>query len=180
MAVDKDIGTRTIELEWVPVHPIGMEKPDDPDDKINFLAEEALRSVRGPVSDAQGNLFANKLGRRDYLTGEIWKNKPTFRLALNKAAFDEIVWRCKHNTGRGMIKFYESGAALAQGKMEEIVEAQHQDSLKTTKDPDGGPFSTFTSEKSWDEASGKTDFYHNVTSGADFAAHPFYISIIIH
>ena len=95
MAVDKDIGTRTVELEWVPVHPIGMEKPDDPEDKINFPADEALRSVRGLVSDAQGNLFANKLGRRDDLTGEIWKKKHTFRLALFKAVFDEIVWHCK-------------------------------------------------------------------------------------
>ena len=149
MALDKDIG-------------IGVEKPDDPDDKIIFPADEALRSVKGLVSDAQGNLFANKLGRRDYRTGEIWKNKPTFRLALYKAVFDEIVWHCKHCTGCGVMNFYESGAALAQNKMEETDEAQYQVLLKTTKDADGGPFPAYTSEKSWDEA-----FYHNVISGAD-------------
>ena len=175
MALDKDIGTKTIELEWRPVHTIGMEKPGDPDDKINVLADEALRSVRGLVSDAQGNLFANKLARRDYQTGEIWKNKPTFRLALYKAVFDEIVWHCKHYTGCGVMNFYESGAALAQNKMEETDEAQYQVLLKTTKDADGGPFPGYTSKKSWDEA-----FYHNVISGADFAAHPYYSTIAIH
>merc|ERR1712203_232572 len=34
-------------------------------------------------------------------------------LCLNKAASDEIIWHCKHYTGRGVMKFYESGAALA-------------------------------------------------------------------
>ena len=38
------------------------------------------------------------------------------------------------------MNFYESGAALAQNKMEETDEAQYQDSLRTTKDADGGPF----------------------------------------
>ena len=39
------------------MHPTGVVKPDDPDDEIEFLAEEALRSVRGLVSDAHGNFF---------------------------------------------------------------------------------------------------------------------------
>ena len=73
------------------------------------------------------------------------------------------------------MKFYESGAALAQDKMEETVEAQYQDSLQTTEDADGGPFSAYTREKSWDEAS-----YHNANSGADFAVHPYYVAIAIH
>ena len=29
------------------------------------------------------NRFANELGRRNYLTGEMWKNKPPFSLPLN-------------------------------------------------------------------------------------------------
>lgn len=28
---------------------------------------------------------------------------------LNKAASDEIIWHCKHYTGRGVMKFYQSG-----------------------------------------------------------------------
>merc|ERR1712136_677436 len=124
----------------------------------------------------------------DYVTGEMWKNKPPFRLALNKAASDEIAWHCKHYTGRGVMKFYESGAALALdmgvpvSKMEESIEAHYQASLKTAKDPDGGPYPAYPSGKSWDEASGKTGsgkkFYHNVISGAEFAAQPYYVAII--
>ena len=79
------IGVKTIDLEWVQVH-----QPDDPVAKIKFLASEALRGVGGLVFDALGNLFAYKLGTRDCVTGEMWKNKLPFRLALNMAAFDEI------------------------------------------------------------------------------------------
>merc|ERR1711988_324283 len=75
------IGGKTIDLEWVQVHPTGLVKPDDPDAKIKFLAAEALRGVGGLVLDANGKRFANELGRRDYVTGEMWKNKPPFRLA---------------------------------------------------------------------------------------------------
>ena len=35
-------------------------------------------------------------------------------LILNKAASDEIIWHCKHYTGRGVMKFYESGEALCK------------------------------------------------------------------
>ena len=59
------------------------------------------------------------------------------------AASDEIAWswHCKHYTGHKIMKFYGSGAALAQdmevpvSKMEESIEA----SLKTAENPDGGP-----------------------------------------
>merc|ERR1711879_472811 len=81
-------GAETIDLEWVQVHPTGLVKPDDPDAKVKFLAAEALRGVGGLVFDANGKRFANELGRRDYVTGEMWKNKPPFRLVLNKAASD--------------------------------------------------------------------------------------------
>jgi len=76
--------------------PTGLVKPDDPDAKVKFLAAEALRGVGGLVLDANGKRFANELGRRDYVTGEMWKNKPPFRLCLNKKASDEIIWHCKH------------------------------------------------------------------------------------
>merc|ERR1712187_936833 len=51
-----------------------MGKPDAPDAKIKFLAAEALRGVGGLVFDANGKRFANELGRRDYVTGEMWKD----------------------------------------------------------------------------------------------------------
>ena len=148
------------------MHPTSLVKPGNPVAKIKFLAAAALSEVDGLVFGALRNRFANELGRRDYVTGEMWKNKPPFRLALNKAASNEIACHCKHSAGRGEMKFYKSGAALAQ-------------------DLDGGPFPAYPSGKSWSKASDMTGsgkkFYHNVQdwfrkkfyhkdiSGADFA-----------
>merc|ERR1712166_747635 len=165
-----------------------MGKPDDPDAKIKFLAAEALRGVGGLVFDAKGKRFANELGRRDYVTGEMWKNKPPFRLCLNKAASDEIIWHCKHYTGRGVMKYFESGRKLAQEigcsveKIAEVHEAHFQASQKQAKDPEGGMYPAYPSGKCWDEASGKTGagkkYYHNVIPGSKFADEPFYAAII--
>merc|ERR1719252_498193 len=182
------IGGKTIDLEWVQVHPTGLVKPDEPDAKIKFLAAEALRGVGGLILDCNGKRFANELGRRDYVTGEMWKNKPPFRLCLNKAASDEIIWHCKHYTGRGVMKFYPSGADLAKDmgiSVQTLIDThdQHYTAAKNTeKDPDGGPFPAYPSGKSWDEASGKTGsgkkFYHNIIPGSAVKTEPFYVAII--
>jgi len=182
------IGAKTIDLEWVQVHPTGLVKPDDPDAKIKFLAAEALRGVGGLVFDANGKRFANELGRRDYVTGEMWKNKPPFRLCLNKAAGNEIAWHCKHYTGRGVMKYYENGADLAKDMgvalsvLEESTELHYQAAKKTEKDPDGGSWPAYPSGKSWDEPSGKTGsgkkFYHNIIPGSAVKTEPFYVAII--
>merc|ERR1719172_178942 len=182
------IGAKSVDLEWVQVHPTGLVKPDDPDAKIKFLAAEALRGVGGLVFDANGKRFANELGRRDYVTGEMWKNKPPFRLCLNKAAGEEIIWHCKHYTGRGVMKFYESGAKLAEDMgvkvsvLEQETENHYQAALKMEKDPDGGPWPAYPYGKCWDEPSGKTGsgkkFYHNIIPGSKVASEPFYVAII--
>merc|ERR1712241_724733 len=182
------IGAKSIDLEWVQVHPTGLVKPDDPDAKIKFLAAEALRGVGGLVLDANGKRFANELGRRDYVTGEMWKNKPPFRLCLNKAAADEIHWHCKHYTGRGVMKFYQSGEALAKDMgvplsvLEKTHDEHYQAAKKTEKDPDGGSYPAYPSGKSWDAASGKTGsgkkFYHNIIPGSAVKSEPFYVAII--
>jgi len=182
------IGAKTIDLEWVQVHPTGLVKPDDPDAKVKFLAAEALRGVGGLVFDKNGKRFANELGRRDYVTGEMWKNKPPFRLALNKAAGEEIHWHCKHYTGRGVMKYYETGKALAadMGIDMQVLVAEHDQhyeaSKKMEKDPDGGPYPAYPSGKSWDKASGPTGsgkkFYHNAIPGSAVATESFYVAII--
>merc|ERR1712232_62806 len=182
------IGAKTIDLEWVQVHPTGLVKPTDADAKIKFLAAEALRGVGGLVLDVNGKRFANELGRRDYVTGEMWKNKPPFRLCLNKAASDEIIWHCKHYTGRGVMKYYESGKALAtdMGVSLEVLQQTHEEhyqaAKKTEKDPDGGNWPAYPSGKSWDEPSGKTGsgkkFYHNIIPGSAVATQEFYVAII--
>merc|ERR1711934_62207 len=182
------IGGKSIDLEWVQVHPTGLVKPDDPDAKIKFLAAEALRGVGGLVLDAEGHRFANELGRRDYVIGEMWKNKPPFRLCLNKAASEEIIWHCKHYTGRGVMKYYKTGEDLAKDMgipvsvIEETHDIDYQAAKKTEKDPDGGPYPAYPSGKSWDEPSGKTGsgkkFYHNIIPGSAVKTQEFYVAII--
>ena len=88
---------------------------DDPDAKIKFIATEAPHGVGCLVFVAHGNRFANELGRRNCVTGEMWKDKPPFRLAMYKATSDDIAWQSKHCTGRGVMKFRESGAAPCRG-----------------------------------------------------------------
>merc|ERR1712056_90466 len=182
------IGAKTVDLGWVQVHPTGLVKPDDADAKIKFLAAEALRGVGGLILDKNGKRFANELGRRDYVTGEMWKNKPPFRLVLNKAASDEIMWHCKHYTGRGVMKFYETGAKLAEDMgvplqtLVDETEKHYQAAKKTEKDPDGGSWPAYPSGKSWDEPSGKTGsgkkFYHNIIPGSAVKDQEFYVAII--
>eukprot|EP00434_Breviolum_minutum_P024189 symbB.v1.2.021355.t1/scaffold1839.1/size99268/11 len=182
------IGAKCIDLEWVQVHPTGLVKPDDADAKIKFLAAEALRGVGGIILNAEGKRFANELGRRDYVTGEMWKSKPPFRLCLNKAASDEIIWHCKHYTGRGVMKYYSTGGDLAKDMgvelsvIEQTHEEHYQAAKKTETQPDAGPWPAYPSGKSWDEASGKTGsgkkFYHNIIPGSAVKSEPFYVAII--
>merc|ERR1719160_92950 len=182
------IGAKSIDLEWVQVHPTGLVKPDDPDAKVKFLAAEALRGVGGLLFDNDGYRFANELGRRDYVTGEMWKNKPPFRLCLNKAASDEIIWHCKHYTGRGVMKYFESGKALAEHMnvpLQRLVDEHDKHyaaAQKQKADPEGGPFPAYPSGKTWDEPSGKTGsgkkFFDNLITGAQFANEPFYVAIV--
>merc|ERR1712217_149119 len=188
LKMSMDVGAECVDLEWVQVHPTGLVNPSDPDAKIKFLAAEALRGVGGLVIDSKGQRFANELGRRDYVTGEMWKNKPPFRLCLNKAAADEIHWHCKHYTGRGVMKYYESGEAFAKDigvPLQTLVDthqAHYESAKKTEKDPDGGSWPAYPSGKSWDEPSGKTGsgkkFYHNIIPGSEVKSQPFYVAII--
>jgi len=108
------IGANSIDMEKVQVHPTGLVDPNEPDAKLKFLAAEALRGCGGLLIDANGKRFADELGHRDYVTGEMWKNKGPFRLVLNGAAAKEIEWHCKHYMGRGLMKHFKTGADLAK------------------------------------------------------------------
>ena len=74
------------------VHAIGVVKPDEPE-------------VGSFIFDAHGNRVANELGERDFVTGEMWENKPPFSLASNNAVSDDR--QCKHYTGRRVRKLHE-------------------------------------------------------------------------
>merc|ERR1712100_232138 len=148
----------------------------------------ALRGVGGLVLNKNGERFANELGRRDYVTGEMWKNKPPFRLCLNEAASTEIIWHCKHYHGRGVMKKFDSGAELAKemGVDVKVLAQAHQEhyeaSKKQEKDPDGGSWPAYPSGKTWDEPSGKTgsgkNFFHNIIPGSAVKNEIFYVAII--
>eukprot|EP00438_Fugacium_kawagutii_P006680 Skav219092 [mRNA] locus=scaffold1574:118112:127411:+ [translate_table: standard] len=152
------IGAKTIDLEWVQVHPTGLVKPDDSDAKIKFLAAEAhaLRGVGGIILNSEGKRFCNELGRR---------------LALVE-----------------VMKYYNSGDELAKDMgvplavIEESHEQHYQAAKKTEKDPDGGAYPAYPSGKSWDEPSGLTGsgkkFYHNIIPGSAVKSEPFYVAII--
>jgi len=109
------IGADSVGLADVQVHPTGLVHPDDPDDKVKFLAAEALRGVGGLLLDNKGNRFVNELGRRDYVSGLMWKHdKAPYRLVLNSKGAKEIEWHCKHYEGRKLMKFFANGNALAK------------------------------------------------------------------
>jgi len=107
------IGANTKDIEQVQVHPTGLVHPDEPDAKVKFLAAEALRGVGGIMLDRHGKRFCNELGRRDYVTGEMWTHDGPFRLVLNGASSREIEWHCKHYVGRRLMKRFENAAELA-------------------------------------------------------------------
>ena len=71
---------------------------------VKFLAAKVLLGVGGVLIERDGKRFANELGRRDYVTGHMWKNTRPFRLRLNKKAAMEIHWHCEHYKGRGVIE----------------------------------------------------------------------------
>ena len=96
------------------VHLTGSMKPDDPDAKIKFLAEEELYGVGGPVFDANENRVANELGKQDCVTGEMWENKPPFSLALNKATSDDIAWQRSTNLAQHLPKIWKRSCRRRQ------------------------------------------------------------------
>ena len=89
------IGGNTLHMDKVQVHPTGLVDPSDPKAKVKWLAAEALRGVGGILLDADGKRFADELGHRDYVTGQMWKGKGPFRLILNGKGGNEINWHCK-------------------------------------------------------------------------------------
>ncbi|KAF8499585.1 Flavocytochrome c [Russula emetica] len=98
-------GASAVDMEKVQVHPTGLVDPKEPDAKVKFLAAEALRGVGGLLLDNEGQRFVDELQHRDFF--------PT-RLVLNGKASKEIEWHCKHYVGRGLMKRFDSGEALAK------------------------------------------------------------------
>jgi succinate dehydrogenase/fumarate reductase flavoprotein subunit len=173
-----------VDLEWIQVHPTGLINPSEPKTKTLFLGAEALRGVGGIILDGNGKRFCNELGRRDYVTGEIWKNKGPYRLVLNGKASKEIEWHCKHYKGRGLMKEYTSGAELAKDigvsptALETTFNEYNAIADKVTKDPNGGPYDAYPTGKSWDKFGKK--YFHNLPLVMEDKFHVAFITPVIH
>ena len=53
---------------------------------------QALRGEGGLLLDRNGQRFCNELGHRDYVSGEMFKNKGPFRLVLNSSGGTPARW----------------------------------------------------------------------------------------
>ncbi|TAQ90098.1 hypothetical protein B7494_g1533 [Chlorociboria aeruginascens] len=111
------IGGNGIDLDKVQVHPTGLVDPKDPGSKWKFLAAEALRGEGGLLLNADGDRFCDELGHRDYVSGEMWKEKDKgkfpIRLILNSKASNVLDFHTRHYSGRGLMKKM-SGKELAK------------------------------------------------------------------
>jgi len=167
------VGADTVDLEWIQVHPTGLVHPEEPDAKVKFLAAEALRGVGGVLLDMNGKRFCNELGRRDYVTGMMWKNQgfkqgncTGFFLCLNGKASKEIEWHCKHYKGRGLMKAYNNMGEFAKehniplANIEETFKNYNEVAEKQAENPDAGPYDAYGGGKSHDVWGKK--FFHNL------------------
>ncbi|MCJ1358623.1 MAG: hypothetical protein MMC33_008623 [Icmadophila ericetorum] len=111
------IGGQGIDLDKVQVHPTGLVDPKDPGSKWKFLAAEALRGEGGLLLNSEGQRFSDELGHRDYVSGEMWKQKEAkkwpIRLVLNSKASNVLDFHTRHYSGRGLMKKM-SGKELAK------------------------------------------------------------------
>merc|ERR1712217_256720 len=185
------IGADTVDLEWVQVHPTGLVHPDEPDAKVKFLAAEALRGVGGGLLDMNGQRFCNELGRRDYVTGMMWKNTgfsqgstTGFFLCLNSKASKEIEWHCKHYKGRGIMKSYSNMDEFAKqhgiplANIETTFKEYNEIAEKQEKSAENGPFEAYGGGKSWDKWGKK--FFHNLPLEVNDSFHVAVVTPVIH
>ncbi|KZF26101.1 Flavocytochrome c [Xylona heveae TC161] len=103
-----EIGGNGIDLDKVQVHPTGLIDPKDPGSKWKFLAAEALRGEGGLLLNSDGERFSDELGHRDYVSGQMWKEKEKgkwpIRLVLNSKASNVLDFHTRHYSGRGLMK----------------------------------------------------------------------------
>ncbi|GES64872.1 flavocytochrome c [Aspergillus terreus] len=103
-----EIGANGIDMDKVQVHPTGLVDPKDPTAKFKFLAAEALRGEGGLLLNSDGQRFSDELGHRDYVSGQMWKEKEKgkwpIRLVLNSKASNVLDFHTRHYSGRGLMR----------------------------------------------------------------------------
>ncbi|KAH0536754.1 hypothetical protein FGG08_006392 [Glutinoglossum americanum] len=139
------IGGNGVDMDKVQVHPTGLVDPKDPDSKWKFLAAEALRGEGGLLLNAYGERFCDELGHRDYVSGEMFKNKFPIRLVLNSKASNVLDFHTRHYSGRGLMKKM-TGKELAKEigispeKLQKTFSEYNDISAGKKKDPYGKRF----------------------------------------
>ncbi|OBT69941.1 hypothetical protein VE03_00625 [Pseudogymnoascus sp. 23342-1-I1] len=143
------IGGNGIDMDKVQVHPTGLVDPKDPGSKWKFLAAEALRGEGGLLLNGDGNRFCDELGHRDYVSGEMWKEKAKgkfpVRLVLNSKASNVLDFHTRHYAGRGLMKKM-TGDELAKeigctpAHLQSTFSAYNAIADGKTKDPYGKKF----------------------------------------
>jgi len=140
-----DIGGNGIDLDKIQVHPTGLVDPKDPKAKTKFLAAEALRGEGGLLLNATGDRFCDELGHRDYVSGEMFKNKFPIRLVLNSKASKVLDFHTRHYSGRGLMKKM-TGQQLAKEigctpeKLQSVFQDYNDIAAGKKKDPYGKKF----------------------------------------
>lgn len=139
------IGGNGIDLEKIQVHPTGLVDPKDPKAKTKFLAAEALRGEGGLLLNASGDRFCDELGHRDYVSGEMFKQRFPIRLVLNSKASKVLDFHTRHYSGRGLMKKM-TGKELAKEigctpeKLQKVFQDYNEISTGKKKDPFGKKF----------------------------------------
>lgn len=105
----------------------------------------ALRGEGGLLLNAEGNRFCDELGHRDYVSGEMFKNKFPIRLILNSKASKVLDFHTRHYSGRGLMKKI-TGAELAKEigcgveHLQKVFKQYNDIADGKTKDPYGKKF----------------------------------------
>ena len=93
------------------------------------------------MGERQGRSYLCLRPRERLLIRQLSHQYP-IRLVLNGQASSEIEWHCKHYVGRGLMKRFENGEALAKemGLKPEVLKKTFDDYnavVKSKKDPFG-------------------------------------------
>eukprot|EP00439_Symbiodinium_sp_Y106_P024252 s4895_g2.t4 len=116
LMLGEDVGAKTLDLEWVQLHPTGLIHLDEPEAPRKAIAGEMFRAAGALLLDACGERFCNELGPADHILEEMSKrpSRAPFWLCLNTAASRELQRQCRAFTRRRLMKCYASGKELAQ------------------------------------------------------------------
>ena len=174
MVMAEQVGASLIDMDCVQVHPTGLVNMEDPNAYSKFLGAEALRGVGGILINGKGKRFCNELGRRDYVSGEMRKQKDLpIRLVLNVKAYNELKWHCDQYVAMHVMKVYTNLAALSQD-----MNVPASDLSETVRDHDSVGQAVCEGKVQTDEFGKK--FFHNLPTSLAEELHVAIVTPVVH